>query len=643
MSAIWGIIQMKHIEVDDSLGRKMEEAMSLYRLDYCKTKKMKHVIMGYGHQDITAESKLEQLPYFDEDELVLYTADCMIDNRDELIRELGIQEKKIGDGALLYSAYHKWGEDFTDHVLGVFTFATYRKEDNICCLWVDHTGSRSLYYYIDEQTIYFSTVFSPIHAVLPKSKICFNEKWMTFCESTYSPDMMLLREETPFENIKMIEAGHSITFRRKNDKIITEKHNYWKPKRKRKMNLRSQLEYKELFVNTLQECIKDLLRSEQVGITLSSGLDSSAVACIAASLLENKQKSLYSFTSVPLKDYQGEDNPYFITDESEGVKMICEAYRNIRPEFVRCEGKNSFSELRRLVRLLEFPHKSRQNMVWLDEIYEKASQKGCRIILKGQYGNSTISYGRILTRVYDDLLHMRWRSAYREMAMFCRRHKISKKRALKAFITEIRNKIIKPYTHMESTLIKKELLDKHGVLKKINRIMRLSGGTEMDSRSQKERYMYDLTALSQLGALDTRFGLMHGLIIRDPLKDKRMIELCYNLPVKCFVQEGTERTLVRKYMQGIIPDGILNITNRRGLQGADFRSRIVEVWEEIQGDVLNAVENPRLEQYFKKKKLEQQINDIKSGEIFVSEEKIVIMLMLCSCSFFLDEFGAKCS
>ena len=639
MSAIWGIIRLDREEADSSLGARLEGAMKQYKLDRCHTIKKGNAVIGCGIQYITEEAKKELLPYYDEEHGLFYTADCMLDNRNELMKKLSLTEKAISDGALMYQAYLTWGDGFIDHVLGVFAIAIYDGKKNTCKLFADHTGSRSLYYCVVDKTIYFGTVFAPLLAVLPKEYKQINEKWMTACELTVSPIMEFYSGLTPFESIKQVLAGHYVEFKIEDCITVVTNPCYWELKKVKELKLKTQQEYRELFIDTLYECIRSVLRSaDQTGITLSSGLDSASVACIAAQLLgENK---LYSFTSVPASDDIEAQHPYFITDESEGVKYICEAYPNIDPEFVRCEGKTACTELKRMIPYLEFPHKSGQNMVWLDEIYERAAQKGCKVILKGQYGNATISQGKILSRVYDDLKHLRLITAYHQIKLFCQKNKMSRKRVLRILVGEIKKQLWYSPRRFEDTIVKKELIKKHDIIRVVNKYGKTCRSSIMPTKSQSLEFMYDMSAFIQLGALDTRFGLYHNIMIRDPLKDKRIIELCASYPIQCFAQDGVDRAGVRNYMRGIVPDAILNITNRRGLQGADYITRLRKDGERTKKSILGLLDQPSLIDYIQENELDKIKDEVGDDTITNAEDQLMKALMLCSCSVFLDTFNS---
>jgi asparagine synthase (glutamine-hydrolysing) len=118
-----------------------------------------------------------------------------------------------------------------------------------------------------------------------------------------------------------------------------------------------------------------------------------------------------------------------------------------------------------------------------------------------------------------------------------------------------------------------------------------------------------------------------------------MIELCASYPIKCFVQEGVERAAVRKYMRGIVPNTILDVVNRRGLQSADYITRLRIDWDRTKQAILEGLEQPHLLNYIDKSSLEQIKDEVGRDDIINREDQLMKALMLCSCSEFLNCFG----
>ncbi len=93
--------------------------------------------------------------------------------------------------------------------------------------------------------------------------------------------------------------------------------------------------------------------------------------------------------------------------------------------------------------------------------------------------------------------------------------------------------------------------------------------------------------------------------------------------------------MVRDYMRGIVPDEILDIVNRRGLQSSDYAYRVNQVWKhELKSKVLSSLGNPFLLEYFDKEKIENFKKELEAKEQINSDQ---IQETLCLVS--LSEFG----
>jgi asparagine synthase (glutamine-hydrolysing) len=70
-------------------------------------------------------------------------------------------------------------------------------------------------------------------------------------------------------------------------------------------------------------------------------------------------------------------------------------------------------------------------------------------------------------------------------------------------------------------------------------------------------------------------GTAFGLEVRDPSQDRRVIELCLAIPDDQFQRDGIDRWLIRRAMQGYLPDAV-RLNTLRGLQSADLGKRVLE-------------------------------------------------------------------
>lgn len=98
--------------------------------------------------------------------------------------------------------------------------------------------------------------------------------------------------------------------------------------------------------------------------------------------------------------------------------------------------------------------------------------------------------------------------------------------------------------------------------------------------------MFHPLSLRQIGEVATKHSLATGVLLRDPTKDKRVIEFCMSLPASQFCKDGQERRLVSEYMRHLMPPHILSQSQKKGRQSADYAFRISKNWEEIRSQWL---------------------------------------------------------
>ena len=612
MSAIYGNVQWRAISAG-TVVKQMEEPLHKYRIDQFSTETYGGAEFGCGLQYFTQESERENLPVKDEKEQILMTADVVLDNREELMQQFGITKPGVPDGRLVYLAYTKWGEEFVKLLRGVFAIAIYDRKKERLLLYTDHMGSRALNYYCSQDGVVFASTFAPILEACPEIGLC--EQWIAACEAVQSPDMELFPELTPYEGVLHLEAGKYL--------CVTphgiEKKVYWDPLAERETMPFEDAGCRKLFVDTFRQCVKDVLRSKaKTAAMVSSGLDSTSVASVAAEYLGKEGKKLYTYTSIPEGEFEAED--YFaIANEAWGPEELKKKYRNIDSTLVPCDGMNGFTKLERLVQELEVPTKSAPNMMWIDEIYQQAREKGCKIILKGQYGNATISYGKILSNIRYQLSHGHFIRAFKEAKAFGTKNEVPAKKIYRAYRTELKASKEK-VNFVEASYLAQELLDKYQINYYANIETKRTGGGMIDSEEQARCFRYDQVNLAQLGMYDTHFSLLHGILVRDPTKDKRMVELCLRLPVECLVHNGVERRLVREYMQGIVPDTILSQVKRRGQQSADYVERVCRAWDAIEEEVIQRLEQVKDCPYMDTGRMESLISKLRQMDNLDSME-----------------------
>ena len=207
MSAIWGIVPVSSTEKTEEALHTMRTSYAPFAIDrYSSLSLDTGVSFHCGLQFFTEESFQEVLPFYDNTKGFLFTADVVLDNREELLSQFPLLSGDTTDSGLLLAALEKWGSSVCDHLLGAFAFAIYHTSTHTLHLYTDHMGNRSLFYAILPDRILFSTALVPLAHTLSAA---VSEKWLAACLATTSADMMLYEALTPYEGIlQMPAAGH---------------------------------------------------------------------------------------------------------------------------------------------------------------------------------------------------------------------------------------------------------------------------------------------------------------------------------------------------------------------------------------------------------------------------------------------------
>ncbi len=612
MSAIWGYINLNSEGKD--LTKKIAEVSSVMKepykqcaIDRFEEKKFDNGFFACGIQYFNKRSRDEKLPFYDIDDEIVFTADIVLNDRKTLVDELneaGFTEVSLEtpDGELAFKAWKKWDCDFTEHILGLFAIAIYIKKDNAFYLYTDHLGCRCVDYSICGDELFFSTLSSPIVNAMPREYRGFDEKFISGCESSMTAYMYIFPDRTPFCNVFHTVRGNYIKAVPDGSKWKYCSKTYYEPGADHKLSRKwpenpRDPEYRNAFREVFFDCVQDAIDTDgEVAATISSGLDSSSVATVAARLLQGDNRKLYGFTSVPLKDFEY-DNPGFdLPDESEGVKHIVAGYPNIEQEFCDCEGMSSFTEMDELVRVCEMPGKAFVNQVWIKHIVKSAAGKGCKVLLNGQYGNFTISRGEMKRYFFQKLLSGNVSTAKKQLAIFGAKYGVPRKVLLDGVLKAMReeatfrlgiNKEMKEI--FENLLLRPELFKKYRTEKVLIKRYRYYGFTEVESVKKMYRNLGDINILQTQGLYDTKFSLFYGVQFRDPTRDKRLMELCASFPPEQYVYNGLERRLVREYLDDFLPEYERLQVKYKGRQSCDMVTRLKTYGDEHKETVLDSM------------------------------------------------------
>ncbi len=578
MSAIWGVVSRSEGEIPARLTQYFQHAYQPCVIDRMEQITEQGILMGCGIQYFTKQAEAEKLPYCMPEKDVLFTADVYLDNREELLQNSlfdGEDKETIPDGEILFRLYHTYREKCLAYVLGSYAFVYYDKKSNVIELVIDATGNRCLYYMLTENQLYFSTLLQPIAESL-EEKPKWNERFLVDYLARDDNRVFTEEEETIYKGIFRVAPAQVVRIGAEG----VSKNRYWEPLKKRyKLRMRDDDDaaYKEAVIKSFSESVEGTLRSaKHTGILLSGGLDSTAVACFAAPILKKREEKLYSYTMLPEEGYVNDTGERVNVNEQELVKCTVKHLENVEDYYDNFHTKNAWNTLHEQLKIWENPYKSLQNPMWIKELADKAYQDGCRVLLNGQIGNDSISYGDTEAFLYELFIKGRFRKLWKELhsrnEYGCYHKKNAVRMIWNTFWDRKGYRRISFQEMFQNTYVPDAMLKKYDVYERYTKIDKPI--RRIKTMKQYQRLMVDMVRFRQLGEMETKISLATGVLMKDPTRNKRLIEFCLSTPSEQFNKNCRPRRLVYEYMKEYLTPELLDPRLPRGRQSADTFYRL---------------------------------------------------------------------
>lgn len=583
MSAIAGLYYVNEEPVSLQNGKTLMESLEKFPADCIQTWHDENVFLGCHTQWITPESVQECLPYYDYERQLAITADAIIDNREELFDKLGINkvDRSIySDSQVILLSYQKWGEEALKYLVGDFAFVIWDQKQQRLFGARDFSGSRTLYYHKSHDKFVFCTLIEPLLS-LPFIEKKLNEQWLA--EYLAIPGMVdaIDASSTPYKNIGQVPPSHSISI--KNNKVTMKRYSFIT--QEKKLKLKSNEEYVEAFQSVFQEAVTSRLRTHRnVGSQLSGGLDSGAVVGFAAKHLQLENKRLHTFSYIPPSDFPDFTPKHLLVDERPYMRSTVEYVGGITEHYCDFEGKDSYSEIDDFLNMMEMPYKFFENSFWLKGMFEKAQEEDLGVLLSGDRGNFSISWGNAYDYYGLLLKKLKWVRLYNELNHFNRKVGGSRSRKLRIIARcgfPVLNRVFpKKRAYKLPSLINPEFAKRTAVFSSVKEYGINQNGVyaNTDIFGIRKKHFEDVFHWNASNTLATKLSLRHSVWKRDPTNDIRVVRFCLSLPEEQYVQNGLDRALVRRATENYLPDQVRLNQQIHGVQGADWVHRMMPNW-----------------------------------------------------------------
>jgi asparagine synthase (glutamine-hydrolysing) len=584
MSAIAGIYHLNNEPINLEHGRQIMKELEKYPANDVQTWHSEKVFLGCHAQWITPESVGERLPFYDHKRQLVITADAIIDNRDELFERLQVHKgdrKKITDSQLILLAYHKWGEESPKFLVGDFAFMIWDEKKQQLFGSRDLSGYRTLYYYRDQSRFVFCTTIEPILS-LPYIKKQLNEQWLAEYLAISGMIDTVDALTTPYKNIEQVPPAHSVLIGK--DKIKLTRYGTFSSGEQ--LRFKTNEEYEEAFQEVFQKAVSARLRTHhKVGAQLSGGLDSGSVVAFAAKAMRRENQTLHTFSYIPPSDFVDFTQKRYMADERPFIKKTVQYVGGIKDHYLDFEGKNSYSEIDDMLEIMEMPYKFFENSFWLKGMFEGASEKDIGILLNGDRGNWTISWGTALDYYAILLKRLKWLRLFKELDQYCRNvggPRLGRLPFIARIGFPILNQIFPQDTSFEMPMIINQgFAERTGVFRKLKEHgIGETGWLSSANMYEERRGLFEKMFPWNAGnTLTSKLSLRHSLWKRDPTNDIRVVRFCLSIPDDQFVQNGLDRALIRRSTENYLPDEVRLNQRLQGVQGVDWLHRMIPYWD----------------------------------------------------------------
>ncbi|SET59429.1 asparagine synthase (glutamine-hydrolysing) [Oceanobacillus limi] len=440
--------------------------------------------------------------------------------RNELRRK-GHEFNTTSDTEVLLTAYMEWQEACVDYLNGIYAFAIWDEEKEELFISRDRIGVKPLFFLESNGRLIFG---SELKAILAHPNV------KTEVDRDGLAEVFGLGpSRTPghgiFKGFQELRSGHSLTYSKDGLKVWR----YWNVESKEHHDSVEETaeRVRELFVDAVE---RQLVSDVPVSTFLSGGVDSSAITAIAANYFKKEGRGTLPTFSV---DYEGNEKHFVASkfqpsNDRPWIELMAKEFETDHHDEIISGGQLA-GLLKESVELRDQPGMADidSSLLWFCRQIKQhttVSLSGeCADEIFGGYpwfhDPDSASDGFPWMRSLDsriNLLHEDWQ----------------KKLDLKSYT----------YDRYKETIAETPRLD---------------GESEQDARRRELFYLNMHWFMAQLLDRKDRMSMGASLEVRVPYADHKLVEYVWNIPWRMKKLEGREKGILRKALEGILPDDVL--------------------------------------------------------------------------------------
>ncbi len=509
--------------------------------------------VGLGHRRLSiVDLENGQQPMFSGDRscVIVYNGEVYnhADYRGELL-EKGYQYHTQSDTETILHLYEEFGADCVHKLRGMFAFAIWNKKKRELFIARDRFGVKPLYYVHDANgSLFFaSEIKSLLEAKAIRPELNYGALPDQFANHGTSYD------ETLFAGVKRLLPGHFLKW--KDGGIRIEK--YWDVEFEPKHEERSDAAFTEEWLELFRKSVDLRLMSDvPLGIFLSGGIDSSAIAAVMAKMVDQPIKTF----SVGFKEREA--------NEFEFARMVSKAFRTDHREIV-ITPEQFFAELPSLIWHEDEPLGFEASIPLY--FVSKLAQQHVKVVLTGEGSDEILGgygrYGKTMALLsygekYESLTPKFLREAVRTgVGTLPNSLNRKLKRTFLTLDADIENLYFDNFAifgkSLQAKLLTNETKARIEELNPYFHLHNLQNETDAEDVLDNLLYADTKTYLHELLMKQDQMSMAASVESRVPFLDHKLVAYTAKLPVRMKIRGGTTKWILREAMKGILPREIL--------------------------------------------------------------------------------------
>ena len=456
------------------------------------------------------------------------------------------------DTETIVHLYEERGPEAIQALSGMFAFAIWDEIRARLVMARDRLGIKPLYYYhADDGTLYFG---SEIKAILASGTIVPRVNFAALPD--YLANHAPSGEETLFRCIKRLPAGHTLIW--ENGKLQIRQ--YWDARFEPEIGAQavSDQEYIEQWREKFRDAVRTHLMADvPLGVFLSGGIDSSAIAAMMSQLVKGPIKTF----SVAFSEREA--------NELEFARVVSRAYRTDHHEII-VSPEEYFASLPRMIWQEDEPiaHVASIPLYFVS----KLAAEYVKVVLTGEGSDELLAgYGKYRTTVYNLALggsYHRWTTAglrrlVRGSLSLALPSRIEKKLQRTflwrdATIEQLYFDNFAVFSQsMQERLLTPQAKSRIGRLDPYLKVHDLIHATDARTALNKLLYADLKTYLHELLMKQDQMSMAASIESRVPFLDWGLVDFTTRLPERMKLRGWTTKYVLRRAMKDILPREIL--------------------------------------------------------------------------------------